>query len=252
MPKFMNLYSFLKMDKANEGGSGGGGGQGGGNNQQQQNQQQNQQQQNQGGTVTMTQAQFDQLMARLPPAQNQQQNNQQQNQNQDDLASKAAADAKAKAQAGADSKALESAIMFNTQSKEWLKTNASLLPKDVEGIFSAAEKETYDNQVQKASAIKSGVIQTFFKVQDNLDLLTAAQKTALEDWQKLTKNGKEEKAQQMFDSIFEPTFEMLKRIKKAQQVQIGGQRSGDDAENAYKEKLMKSAQKHFMGVKHNA
>jgi len=56
----------------------------------------------------------------------------------------------------------------------------------------------------------------------------------------------------MFDSVFEPTFEMLKRIKKAAQVQTGGQRSGDDAENAYKDKLMKSAQKHFMGGKQHA
>jgi hypothetical protein len=250
MPKFMNLYSFLKMDKANEGGSGGGGGQG---QQQQQGQQQAQQgQQQSAGNVTMTQAQFDAIMARLPQAQQQSQGQQQQQSGNDDLATKAAAEAKKKEQSGADSKALESAIMFNTSSKDWLKTNTSLLPKDVEGIFSAAEKETYDNQVQKASAIKSGVIQTFFKVQENLDFLTAAQKSILEDWQKLTKNGKEEKAQQMFDSIFEPTFEMLKRIKKAQQVQIGGQRGADDAENAYKEKLMKSAQKHFMGVKTNA
>lgn len=250
MPKFMNLYSFLKMDKANEGGSGGGGG--GQGQQQQHGQQQGQQQQQASGNVTMTQAQFDAIMARLPQNQNQQQQGQQQQQNNDDLATKAAADAKKKEQSGAESKALESAIMFNTGSKDWLKTNSSLLPKDVEGIFSAAEKETYDTQIQKASAIKSGVIQTFFKVQENLDLLTAAQKTNLEDWLKLTKNGKEEKAQQMFDVIFEPTFEMLKRIKKAQQVQIGGQRQGDDAENAYKDKLMKSSMKHFMGVKTNA
>jgi hypothetical protein len=249
MPKFMNLYNFLKMEENT--GTNGGGGQGTGTGTNQQQSQNNQQQAS--GNVTMTQAQFDAIMARLPAAQQQQQSQgQQQQSSNDDLATKAAADAKKKEQSGADAKAIESAIAFNMGSKEWLKTNSTLLPKDIEGIFSAAEKETYDNQVQKASAIKSGVIQTFFKVQDNLDLLTAAQKTALEDWQKLTKNGKEEKAQQMFDSIFEPTFEMLKRIKKAHQVQIGGQRSGDDAENAYKEKLMKSAQKHFMGVKQNA
>ncbi len=170
----------------------------------------------------------------------------------DDLASKAKKAQDEKDKKGSDSKALESALKFTMGSAEWLKTNASLLPKDVEGIFAAAEKETYDDAVQKASAVKSGLIQTFFKVQENLDLLTGAQKTALEDWQKLTKNGKEEKAQSVFDSIFEPTFEMLKRIKKAQQVNKSGQREGDDAENAYKNKLMNSGKKHHMGVKTNA
>jgi hypothetical protein len=234
-------FSHMLMDEAGDDKGGGGGGddknkdKGGGS----------------GGSVTLSQDQFDKLMAKIGGGSGGDDKNKDKG-NDDDLAAKSAKAQAEKDKGNLESKALESAIGFNMGAKEWLKTNASLLPKDIEGIFSAADKETYDNQVQKASAIKSGVIQTFFKIQDNLDLLTAAQKTALEDWQKLTKNGKEEKAQQMFDTIFEPTFEMLKRIKKAQQVQIGGQRAGGDAENAYKDKLMKSAQKHFMGVKNNA
>jgi hypothetical protein len=167
----------------------------------------------------------------------------------EDLSQKAKKQSESKQKESENTKALESAIVFTTTSKEWVKTNASLLPKDVQSIFDVADKETYDNSIQKASAIKSGVVQQFFKVQDNLDLLTNSQKIALEDWLKLTKNGKEEKAQQIFDNIFEPTFEMLKRIKRAEQVNKSGQRSGDDAETAYKQKLMQSSRKHFMGSK---
>jgi len=256
MPKFMNLYSFLKMDKATEGNQGGGGG---GNNQnnQQQNNQNNQQQQNQGGSVTMSKEQFDAIMARLPKAeqqqqQNQQQNNQQQSGAEDDLAAKAKKEADLKAAKKVDSASLESALRFNLGSAEWLKTNAALLPKDIQSIFAQAEKETFDDAVQKASAIKSGVMQEFFKVQANLDLLTGPQKTTLEDWLKLTKNGKEEKAQQIFDVVFEPTFEMLRRVKKAEQVSQSGSRDSNQSEDAYKQKLINGSRQHYMGEKKNA
>ena len=167
----------------------------------------------------------------------------------DDLLKKAEAERKAKESKGADSKSLESALKFTIAAPEWLKTNLSLLPKDVEGIFSAAAKESYDDEVQKACAIKSGVVQSFFKVQENMDLLTSAQKIVLDDWLKLTKTGREEKAQAIYDSIFEPSFEMLKRLKKAATLSQSGARNSDDAETAYKTKLISGSKKHYLGDK---
>lgn len=200
-----------------------------------------------GGTVTLSQEQFDKLMAKLDGKGTG--GDDKDKSKDDDLAAKAKKASDDKSKGEATSKALESALTFNIQAKEWLKTNASLLPKDVSGIFEAADKETYDGAVEKASAIKSGIIQTFFKVQENLDLLTASQKISLDEWLKLTKNGKEEKAQQVFDALFEPTFEMLKRIKKAELVGRDGQRSSDDAETAYKNKLHQASIKKYLGGK---
>lgn len=195
--------------------------------------------------VVLTKEQFDQLMAKIegkntPPA------------DDPDLMQKARQQQEAKDKQNNDAKGLESALRFTMGSKDWMKENSSLLPKDVEAIFQAAEKENYDSTVQKASAIKSGIVQSFFNVQENMDLLTAAQKQSVDEFLKLTKNGKEEKAQQMYDSIFEPTFEMKKRISKAQQLQRDGSRPESDNENAYKDKLMKLSQQHYMGVKSDA
>lgn len=150
-----------------------------------------------------------------------------------------------------DSKSLEAALRFNMGSKDWLKTNASLLPKDIEGIFTASERETYDSAIEKDAALKSGIIQSFFQVQENLDLLTASQKSALEDFLKLTKNGKQEKAQQLYDSIFEPTFEMLKRIKKAQHLN-NGTKNQSDGEKALADRMKTMSRKHYLGEKSNA
>lgn len=170
----------------------------------------------------------------------------------DDLETKAKKAREAKEAAAGDSKKLEEALRFSLGAKDWLKANASLLPKDIEGIFTAAEKETYGNALEKDSAIKSGLIQSFFKVQANLDLLTAGPKSDLEDWLKLTPNGKEEKANSIFKSVFEPALSMLRAVKKAEQLNQGGHVNSSEVDAAYKERLIKKSKQHYMGEKADA
>lgn len=145
-------------------------------------------------------------------------------------------------------KALESALKFGMTAPDWLKSNESLLPKDVKEIFSAADKEKYETEVEKDAAIKAGIVQSFFAVQANLDLLTPTLKNNLEEFLGLTKNGKQEKAQQVYDSIFEPTFEMLRRVKKAAEISKGHGQSTDD-ETVYKNKMIALSKQHYLGEK---
>lgn len=148
----------------------------------------------------------------------------------------------------ARTKQLENALKFGLKSSEFLKQNETILPKEVADIFSQAEKENFSDAIEKDSAIKSGLIQSFFAVQTNVDLLTPGQKATLDEYLKLTKNGKQDKAQAIYDMVFEPAFEMLKRVKKAEALSkgFGG---GSDAETAYKNKLMASTRKHYLGEK---
>lgn len=153
-----------------------------------------------------------------------------------------------------DSAALESALRFDLQSAEFIKNNESVLPKDVADIFEVSKKENYKSPVQKASAIKSAIIQTFFKLQTNVDSLTSNQKNSLDDYLKLTKDGKEERAQQVFENILEPTLEMLKRVKKAEEVAKAksGHANQSDATKAHNERMMKLSRKHYLGEKSDA
>lgn len=148
-----------------------------------------------------------------------------------------------------DNKALENALKFSLKSEEWLKVNASLLPKEIGDIFKQAETEKYDSAIEKDGALKSGIVQAFFKVQENLDLLTASQKSNLDEYLKLTKNEKQVQAQKIYDSIFEPTFETLKRVKKAEALSKGLGTGGDDG---YKNRLIEGSKKHFFGGQKNA
>jgi hypothetical protein len=141
---------------------------------------------------------------------------------------------------------LESALKFNLTAKDFVKTHASLLPKDAPDYLEAAEKENYDSQVEKSNAVKIGIMQSFFDVQENLDLLTASQKNQIEEFQKLTKNGKQARARFLFDNIFEPTLENLKRIKKAEELAKGPQRSTDEVQKRYEQKLIEASNKQLL------
>lgn len=165
-----------------------------------------------------------------------------------DLAAKAEKDRLEKEKGANHEKALESSIRFTSGAKEWAKSNASILPKNVESIIEAADKETYSSTIVKAAAVKEAVILEFFAQQANLDLLTASQKVALEEFKKLTKDKRHEQSQQVFDSIFEPTFETLKKVKRAEQVSKGFA-DQSQGEQAYKDKRLKLARKQHLGEK---
>ncbi len=146
-----------------------------------------------------------------------------------------------------EGKALESALMFNMGAAAFLKENGSILPKEIEEIFKAADKETYENAIQKSNATKAAIIQSFFSQQSNVELLTENQKSALADYLKLTKNGKEEKAKDVYDNLFDSALGTLKRVKKAEELNRAKLGLGSDGgiDQAYKEKLSKMAEKKF-------
>lgn len=150
-----------------------------------------------------------------------------------------------------ESRSLESSLRFNLMSQEFLKTHEALLPKEIGDIFKVAEKERYDTAIERANATKAAIIQSFFSVQSNLDLLTSTHKSALEDYLKLTKTGREDRAQHVFENIFEPALQMLKQVKKAEELMKskGGMSQGSKSENEYKAKLMDVSKKHYLGEK---
>lgn len=164
-----------------------------------------------------------------------------------DLAEKTRLERERREKENGSQKEIAEAVTFTVKSAEFLKKHESILPSDAGEIFAQADKETYDSPVQKAAAIKSALIQNFFKIQANIDELTPSQKTQLEDYLKLSKTGKEEKAAHVFVNIFEPALELSKRLKKADELERarkGFGNSSDDAK-AYKEKMMNLSQKHY-------
>lgn len=173
------------------------------------------------------------------------------NKEEDDLQAKARKEKEESEKTASTSKQIESSIKFNLAVNDFVKTHKDILPSEVESILRVAEKENYDTATAKANAVKVGIIQSFFAIQSNMDTLTQAQKSQLEDFLKLTKNGKEDRAAHVYENIFEPAIEMLKKLKKAEEVgkARSGFSSGSSVENDYKERLMKGALKTHLKVK---
>lgn len=164
-----------------------------------------------------------------------------------DLSDKVKKEQEQKDKQAADKKSLERALKFTMGSKDWLKNNQALLPKTVAGVFAQADKETYGSEVEKANDIMVSIVQEFFAEQANLDLLTDDQKSALEDFRKLTKNIKQERVGNIYSMIFEPTLETLRKIEKAKQLRDGGAEQTNDTK-AYVDRMHNLAKEHYLGV----
>lgn len=151
-------------------------------------------------------------------------------------------------------KDVETAVKFQVSLASYVKENETLFPKEFGQIIELAEKEKYDSAVQKANATKAALVKSFFDLQENLDVLTSNQKISVEQWNKLSKTGREDRVNQIYENIFEPTVEMIKRVKKAEQVAKAnnGELNETDIEKAYKDKLVKLSEAHYLRSKKNA
>jgi hypothetical protein len=169
----------------------------------------------------------------------------------DDLRKKVQKDKETNEEIAAQTKHIERALGFNMRIHTFVKDNADLLPAEIGAIVAQADKETYDNAQAKASAMKKSIIESYFAIQANMEAITPAQKVALDDYLKLTKTGKEQKAADIYENIFEPALETTRKVKKAEEV--GRSRTGfghsNDTNTAYKDRLIKIARKTHLGEK---
>jgi len=172
---------------------------------------------------------------------------------EDGLKEKAEKERKEKEAAASKGKQVERSIKFNLTVDNFVKENKDLLPKNVEGILSSAAKENYDSETQKANAQRVAIALEFFSLQENVDLLTSSQKSALEEFQKLTKNSKEERAEEIYNNLFEPALETLKKVRKASELAKSKNGKADTAgEKAYIDRLIKHSRKALLGEKESA
>ncbi len=170
---------------------------------------------------------------------------------EDDLQTKARKEKEAGADKVKEMRQVESALKFNIAIADFVKTNEDLLPSEIPSILRVADGENYDTAFQRATAVKVAMIQSFFKIQDNVSALTASQKTKLDDFLKLTKNGKEQEAEAIYENLFEPALETMRKVKKAEEVGKArhGFASGNKVADDYKQRLLNNSKKTHLGEK---
>lgn len=169
---------------------------------------------------------------------------------QGDLGDKARKDKEAREAKGRETEEIQSAVKFNMGMPDFMKNNHGLIPESFAGIVEAANKEKYETEVHKAKAIRAALIKDFFSQQANLDRLTESQKKKIADFLAMTQPAREDQASSVFESVFEPTLETIRQIKKAEQVSRAnkGHANSSDASKAYAKRMMELSQKaHLVG-----
>lgn len=168
----------------------------------------------------------------------------------DDLREKARKEQEEKDAESAKTQKLEGAITFNGSLGDLIKEGKDILPESIAGIVTKADGEKYDNAIQKANAVRAAIVLEVFSIDENVKLLTASQKKALDQFKGLTKTDREFRAESAYENIFEPTFKLIQQVKKAEELKKG--RAGHkptDSEAAYKERLIKHGRKTLLGEK---
>lgn len=150
-----------------------------------------------------------------------------------------------------ETKTLTEAIKFNMAIDDFVKTNEKLLPPEIADIVKLSNKEKYDSEQAKSNALKASIIQSFFKVQANIDVLTNSQRSTIDYYLTLTKNGKEEKAAEIYENILEPRLHVMREIKKAQEVSLANKGYGQPTaeHDSYKARLLKASRETHLGIK---
>lgn len=170
---------------------------------------------------------------------------------EDDLRAKAQKEKEAEEEETGKTRRTEGAIKFNMAIPEFVKTNKDILPDEIAQILKTSANEKYDTEVERAAAVKAGIIQSFFSIAKNEEALTTSQREALKLYLGLTKKAKEERAADVYENIFEPAVETLKKIRKAEELAKGssGQTAGSTSENQYKDRLVKASRQTYLGEK---
>lgn len=107
------------------------------------------------------------------------------------------------------------AAKFNMGLDTFLKEYAGVLPDDANEIAKVATADKYPNELDRASAIKAALIQSFFKEEENAKLLSESQKAKWKAYQSLGTVGRLEEAASMYEIVFEPAVNHARSIRQA-------------------------------------
>lgn len=111
---------------------------------------------------------------------------------------------------------IASATLFNDKLETFLKEYAGILPEDVNELPKTASEVDYPDAIQRANALKSSLVTSFFKEEANKKYLSESQNAKLKSWLALGKDARAEEAHQIYESIFEPAVNHARSVRQAQ------------------------------------
>lgn len=135
---------------------------------------------------------------------------------------------------------MEKSAIFNANLNQFVKDNGPLVSPRLASVVEVANKENFANSTERARELKGAIVKEFFSVESNVKHLTDSQKARLDFFLTQTKNGRAEQITAIWDDLFEPTLELVRKIKSFEEKSSGKVKSDSGIKNKFMEVGKKS------------
>lgn len=125
---------------------------------------------------------------------------------------------------------MENAIKFNLQLSKFTEDFKDYLPKTTQTLIEEVEKKNYGSEVQRANAIRSGIIQAFIELQENIEILPQTMKDKVSLFKALTVDEQEKQSASFWDVVEVGTTsrQLRGRAEALQKANRTGTNGGDN------------------------
>lgn len=135
---------------------------------------------------------------------------------EEDLTKNIEAEKKRKLQDQQTQEKIVTAAKFNIRLDTFLKEYSGVLPADANEIPKAASLDKYPGEVERSNVIKAALMQSFFKEDENIKLLSESQLAKWKTYLALGTVGRNEEAASVYDIVFEPAINHARSVRQAQ------------------------------------
>ena len=134
----------------------------------------------------------------------------------------------------------ESATKFEIGFDKMREDYKAFLPSETESIVNFVNGQKHENKIDKARDLKVALMDAFFKVQKNIDVLNSTFKDKVSAYNGLTQEAKRKEAN-VYWEVLEVALENHKLIGKGQAANRANGQPGGGSDEEYNAKVFKKA-----------
>lgn len=145
---------------------------------------------------------------------------------------------------------MQNAIRFNLSSEKYIEDNKDYLGPLAGGLYKEINSKAFTDEERKASAVKKGVLEYFFSLQENIDAAPAEVKDRIMHFKALADDEKEKQAPAFWDTLTLTVNQkkMTAQIAAAKRANSGNKsfEEPDDNRRKYNDRVF-ALKSHYLG-----
>lgn len=147
---------------------------------------------------------------------------------------------------------MQEAIRFNLSAGKFVEENGQYIGELSKGLFKELDSKPFSDEEKKASAVKKGLMDYFFSLQENIDAAPEELKGRIMTYKALADDEKEKQAVKYWDCLTLTVNQkkMSAQIEAAKRANGGAKpfEEGDDSRKQYNDRVF-ALKSHYLGAK---